>query len=101
MLTDAKKKHKKVEIEVESQKDAILAAKMGATIIMLDNFSPNKISQTISSLKKLGLRKKVILEASGGINSRNIKNFAKTGVDMISVGAITHSPKGIDFSLEI
>ena len=101
LLTDAKKKHKKVEIEVESQKDAILAAKMGATIIMLDNFSPSKIAQTISSLKKLGLRKKIILEASGGINSKNIKNFAKTGVDMISVGAITNSPKGIDFSLEI
>jgi len=101
LLKDAKKKHKKVEIEVENQKDAILAAKLGANIIMLDNFSPNKISHTINLLKKLGLRKKVKLEASGGITSKNIKKFANTGVDMISVGAITNSVKGIDFSLEI
>ena len=101
ILARAKKKHKKVEIEVENQKDAILAAKLGANIIMLDNFSPSKISQTISLLKKLGLRKNVTLEASGGINAKNIKKYARTGVDMISVGAITNSPKGIDFSLEI
>ena len=101
LLADAKKKHRKVEIEVENQNDAILAAKKGADIIMLDNFTPNKITQTINSLKKLGLRKKITLEASGGINSKNIKKFASTGVDMISVGAITNSPKGIDFSLEI
>ena len=47
------------------------------------------------------LRTKVKLEASGGINEKNISSYAKTGVDMISVGAITNSPKGIDFSLEI
>ena len=47
------------------------------------------------------MRKKVTLEASGGITSKNIENFAKTGVDMISVGTITNSVKVIDFSLEI
>ena len=101
LLHDAKKKHKKVEIEVESKKDAILAAKHGADIIMLDNFSPKKISQTINELKKLGLRKKVKIEASGGITEKNIAKYGKTGIDMISIGEITNSVKGIDFSLEI
>ncbi|MDP3779744.1 MAG: carboxylating nicotinate-nucleotide diphosphorylase [Nitrosopumilaceae archaeon] len=101
LINKAKKKYKKIEIEVENQNDAILAAREGATIIMLDNFSPKDITKTIARLKKLGLRNKVLLEASGGINSKNIQAFAKTGVDMISVGEITNSVKGIDFSLEV
>jgi len=101
LIKKAKRKHKKVEVEVENQRDAILAAKSGANIIMLDNFSPKNISRTISALKKLGLRNKVKLEASGGINTGNISRFAKTGVDMISVGSITNSASGIDMSLEV
>jgi len=101
LINKAKKKYKKIEIEVENQNDAILAAREGATIIMLDNFSPKDITKTIARLKKLGLHNKVLLEASGGINSKNIQAFAKTGVDMISVGEITNSVKGIDFSLEV
>jgi len=101
LVKKAKTKHRKIEVEVENQKDAILAAKSGANIIMLDNFTPKKISRTISALKKLGLRNKVKLEASGGINVSNISRFAKTGVDMISVGSITNSVSGIDLSLEV
>ncbi|MBI3253650.1 MAG: carboxylating nicotinate-nucleotide diphosphorylase [Nitrosopumilales archaeon] len=101
LINKARKKYKKIEIEVENQNDALIAAREGATIIMLDNFSPKDITKTIARLKKLGLRNKVLLEASGGINSKNIQAFAKTGVDMISVGEITNSVKGIDFSLEI
>lgn len=101
LIKKAKRKHKKIEVEVENQRDAILAAKSGADIIMLDNFTPGNISKTISELKKLGLRNKVKLEASGRINDSNISRFAKTGVDMISVGAITNSVSGIDLSLEV
>lgn len=101
LIKNAKRKHKKIEVEVDNQKDAILAARAGANIIMLDNFTPKNISKTISELKKLGLRNKVKLEASGGINEKNISSFAKTGVDMISVGAITNSVSGIDLSLEV
>ena len=68
---------------------------------MLDNFTPKNISGTILALKKLGLRNKVKLEASGGINVSNISSFAKTGVDMISVGSITNSVSGIDLTLEV
>jgi len=101
LVKKAKSKYSQVEIEVESQKDAILAAKAGATIVMLDNFSPSKVSRTIAALKKLGLRKKVKVEASGGINASNIHLFAKTGIDMISMGEITDSVIGIDLSLEV
>ena len=101
ILRRAKKTKGKIEIEVESQKDAVLCAKLGADIIMLDNFSPYKIKKTIKKLNELRLRNKVILEASGKINSRNITQYAETNVDMISVGNITNAVNGIDLSLEI
>jgi nicotinate-nucleotide pyrophosphorylase (carboxylating) len=101
LILKAKKKASKFEVEVETKSDAILAAKMGASIIMLDNFTPLEIRKTVAALKKLGLRKNVLLEASGGINSVNITRFAKSGVDMISVGSITNSSKAIDYSMEI
>ena len=101
LIKKAKKKHRKFEVEVENTPDAVLAAKEGATIIMLDNFTPNQIKKTITVLKNQKLRNKVLLEASGGINSKNISKYGQTGVDIISVGSITNSVKGIDMSLEI
>jgi len=101
LIKNAKKRHHKFEVEVENIHDAILAAKEGATIIMLDNFTPNQIKKTIQVLKNQKLRDKVLIEASGGINSKNISKYGNTGVDIISVGSITNSVKGIDMSLEI
>lgn len=101
LITKAKRKHKKFEVEVENISDVTLAAKNGARIIMLDNFTPSQIKKAIQTLKNQKLRSKVLLEASGGINSKNITAYGKTGVDIISVGSITNSVKGIDMSLEI
>ena len=101
LIKKARRKHKRVEVEVENQNDSILAAKCGATVVMLDNFSPTQIKKTIASLERKKLRNKVQLEASGGINPKNITAYAKTGVDMISVGSITNSVKGLDLSLEV
>jgi nicotinate-nucleotide pyrophosphorylase (carboxylating) len=101
IIKSARKRHKHVEVEVENQRDAILAASSGATIVMLDNFFPVQIKKTITALQKKKLRNKVKLEASGGINSKNIAAYAKTGVDIISVGSITNSVKGLDLSLEV
>jgi nicotinate-nucleotide pyrophosphorylase (carboxylating) len=101
LIRKTKKKYKKFEVEVENTSDAVLAANEGATIIMLDNFTPTQIKKTIQVLKNKKLRSKVMLEASGGINSKNISKYGQTGVDIISVGSITNSVKGIDMSLEI
>ena len=101
IIKSARKRHKHVEVEVENQRDAILAASSGATIVMLDNFSPVQIKKTIAALQKKKLRNKVKLEASGGINSKNFSAYTKTGVDIISVGSITNSVSGLDLSLEV
>jgi len=101
LIKKAKKKYKKFEVEVENIPDMILAAKSGASIIMLDNFTPVQIKKAITVLKNEKLRSGVLLEASGGINSKNISKYGETGVDIISVGSITNSVKGIDMSLEI
>jgi len=101
LVQKACKKYKTVEVEVEGLNDAILAAKAGATIIMLDNRSTKEISKIINVLKKLHLRDKIKIEASGGIDASNIQSYAKTGVDMISVGKITSSAPGLDLSLEV
>jgi len=101
LIVKAKKKYKKIEIEVENQEDALFAASAGVSIIMLDNFTPKEIISTVHKLKKAKLRHQIKLEASGGINEKNITAFAKTGVDMISVGEITNSVSVIDYSLEI
>ena len=101
IIKQARKKRKCVEVEVENQKDALLAAKMGASIIMLDNFTPTEIKRTIAALRKKKMHNKIKLEASGGITSKNIIAYARTGVDMISVGSITNSVTGLDLSLEV
>lgn len=92
---------KKIEIEVETLEDTIDAAKNGADIILLDNMSPNEIKDILSSLEAINLRNNVLIEASGGINPENILDYAKTSVNIISTGYLTHSAKALDLSLEI
>lgn len=91
----------KIEVEVENADDAVLAAGLGADIIMFDNMTVDKIKESIEIMKKKGLRDRVILEASGGISLENISEYAGCGVDVISVGAITHSSRWLDISLRI
>jgi nicotinate-nucleotide pyrophosphorylase (carboxylating) len=92
---------KKIEIEITKVKDTLAAAKAGANIIMLDNFSPQQIEKTAKLLKKERLFGKVLLEASGGITAENILAYASKGVDIVSLGEITDSTKALDISLEI
>jgi len=92
---------KKVEVEVSNIEEALAAARAGADIIMLDNFSPNQIKRAIGKMKKAGFLGKVLVEASGGITAENIVAYASTGVDIVSLGEITDSPKALDISLEI
>ena len=92
---------RKIEVEVESAEDAVLAAKLGADIIMLDNMQPEAVRETLEILKEKGLRDSVIVEASGGISQENLEDYAKTGVDVISMGSLIHKSRWIDLSLEI
>ena len=92
---------KKVECEVESLEDALLAARAGADILMFDNMTPDKIREAISALKSAGLREKVTLEISGGITPDTVGRFAGLDVDVISMGSLTHSVVCADVSLEI
>ncbi|VUT27568.1 MAG: nicotinate-nucleotide pyrophosphorylase [Candidatus Syntrophoarchaeum sp. GoM_oil] len=92
---------KKVEVEVTGLDDAIRAAELGSDIIMFDNMTVDEIKSAVGTLEERGLRKRVLLEASGGITLENVNEYAQSGVDIISVGAITHHAVWLDFSLKI
>lgn len=92
---------KKIEIEVETLEEAIIAARAGVDIVMLDNMDPIKVSDVIEALEGENLRDKIIVEVSGGINVDNIVQYANTGVDVISTGYITHSARSLDLSLDL
>ncbi len=91
----------KVECEARTKEEALAAVAAQADIVMLDNFTPEQADQTIRKITRMGLRKKVKIELSGGINQKNIRLYSRTKPDFISVGYITHSFKATDFSLEI
>ncbi len=86
----------KIEVEVTTVEEAVDALEAGADIIMLDNMSVEEMRRAV---KSVGGR--VILEASGGITLDNVRAVAETGVDLISIGALTHSTKALDISLEL
>ncbi len=91
---------KKIEIEVEKPDDALIAAKNGADIIMLDNMSPDQVEDVIQQLKVNNLREKIIIEVSGGINEDNIVDYLISSPDIISTSELTQFPsEKVDLSL--
>lgn len=91
--------NKKIELEVDSLESALNAVDLDVDIILLDNMTPEDISKFILKLKQIS--EPPLTEASGGINFSNLESYASTQVDIISMGALTHSSKSIDFSLQI
>jgi len=91
----------KIEIEVNNIKDAVTSAEGGADIIMLDNMSVEQVKDAVSRLREKDLRDKIILEVSGGITLDNISDYSRLGIDVISIGRLTHSAPAQDFSLKI
>lgn len=85
-----------VEVEVTDEKEAREAIAAGADIIMLDNMGIAKIRKALKIIDN-----RALVEASGGVNMENIGAIAGTGIDFISVGALTHSAKAVDISLEV
>jgi len=86
----------KVEVEVNSVKQASEALSAGADIIMLDNMKLEDMRKAVKLVKG-----RALLEASGGITLDNVRSIAETGVDLVSVGALTHSARALDISLEL
>ena len=86
----------RIEIEVESEIQAIEAMQAGADVLLLDNMSAQQIQDILPQLNNT-----VTTEASGGITLDSVEAIARTGVDIISIGAITHSAPSLDLSLEL
>jgi len=95
-------KNVKIEVEVKSIAEFQEAVSSDADIVLLDNMPPEKIKEAVKIRNAGGAKgRRVILEASGNITLGNIEEYAKAGVDRISIGALTHSPAIVDFSLEV
>jgi nicotinate-nucleotide pyrophosphorylase (carboxylating) len=97
-----------IEIEVTSHEEAVRAAKKFKAlrlktlcVVMLDNMTPKDIEGTLETLREEALYDSVLLEASGDITPENIQEYAKTGIDIVSLGYLTHSAKALDICLEM
>jgi nicotinate-nucleotide pyrophosphorylase (carboxylating) len=88
-----------VEIEVRSLEEFEQVLEHGAEAVLLDNMTPEQVRQAVERVAKLDRR--VPLEASGGITLENVRSYAETGVNFISVGALTHSAPAVDLSMRI
>lgn len=85
-----------IEVEVETAVELEAAIAAGASCVLLDNMTPGQVRDCVAIAGG-----KLVVEASGGITLANVVDFAEAGADMISVGALTRSAAGIDFSLEV
>ena len=93
-----KKITEKIEVEVDDLDQLKEILNSRADIILLDNMSPKQVARAVRMRKKA--KSRILLEASGGITLKNVKRYAATGVDRISVGALTHSRQVLDISME-
>ena len=84
-----------VEVEVGTVQEALEAVEAGADIVMLDNMDIENMREAVKSIQG-----RALVEASGGITLDNVRAVAETGVDFISIGALTHSVRALDISLE-
>ena len=85
-----------IEVEVKTPQEALEAAEAGADIVMLDNMSLEDMRKAVKLIHG-----RALIEASGGITLDNVRAVAETGVDFISIGALTHSARALDISLEL
>ncbi|MFC7141600.1 carboxylating nicotinate-nucleotide diphosphorylase [Halosimplex aquaticum] len=90
----------KVEVEVEEPADAPRAAEAGADIVLLDNMDPDTTERAVGLLRDAAddIGREVLAEASGGITVETVPEYAATGVDVVSMGSLTHSAPTLDYS---
>ena len=86
----------RVEIEVETVEEAVEALEAGADVVLLDNMTPDEMRRVVEISGG-----RALLEASGGVTLDTVRAVAETGVDLISVGALTHSVRALDISLDM
>jgi nicotinate-nucleotide pyrophosphorylase (carboxylating) len=87
--------HLKVEVEADELDQVRQAVEAGADIILLDNMSLAELVEAVHFV-----RDRALTEASGGVNLQTVRSIAETGVDFISVGAVTHSARAVDIGLD-
>ncbi len=90
-----------VEVEVEDREQLLEGLKAGADAFLLDNMAPAQVEELVALVRAQPRGEDIFLEASGGINLGNFAAYARTGVDGISVGALTHSVRSMDIRLEL
>jgi len=88
----------RIEVEIASLTDLDEALESGAEAILLDNFAPRDVTEAVNRIRDRAPR--TIVEVSGGVTMDRIRDLAKSGVDVISVGALTHSARAVDLSME-
>lgn len=93
--------YRKIEAEVETPADALIAAEAGADIILLDNMTPSQVRDSLDRLARSGFRDRVRIELSGGITDTTLAEYAALDIDVISMGALTHTVKNFSVTLEI
>jgi nicotinate-nucleotide pyrophosphorylase (carboxylating) len=89
----------KVEVEISNWAQLREAIEAGADIVLLDNQTPDEAAKLVEMSRELNPG--VLIEASGGISLENVRQFAETGVDLISIGKLTHSARAMDISFKI
>ena len=89
----------KVEVEISRERDLRDAVEAGADILLIDNQTPDETRRLAEVAR--GLKPDILLESSGGITLENVRAYAEAGVDLISVGALTHSARAVDISFKI
>lgn len=95
----AKRKYKNIEVEAKTINQVKEAIEAEVSRIMLDNMGISNIKRSVQLIRRSG--KKIEIEVSGGINLKSIRRIAATGVDFVSVGALTHSAPALDISLKV
>jgi nicotinate-nucleotide pyrophosphorylase (carboxylating) len=88
-----------IEVEVRTFEELEQAITHGAEAILLDNMTPEQVQKCVRRVQ--AHTRRVLLEVSGGVSLENVRAYAKTGVDFISVGALTHSPAAVDMNLRV
>ena len=89
----------KIEVEVSRERDLRDAVEAGADILLIDNQTPDETRRFVEIARSL--KPDILLESSGGITLENVRAYAEAGVDLVSVGALTHSARAVDISFKI